>query len=477
MAAGIVSGISVSALLYELEIVSWSAPSAAAPIALAAVGLGLSLAIVLVLLLRSRKSRTRAGVFVSALALGVASGVVAPGILGETAAWDQPFESAAYRLDVTEVAIPNDIIEALRNPLDGERSTLNYIAPLSSGGTVMVSSPGTEIFDFEDQEGMSALDPQAILSWWDSEGTVLKTVNLTTLFPSIHLVRGIHLEETTGDLYLTALPLQEECRSLQLWRVGIDLSTFELGQAKELFRTTPCLDSASGYQQFGGRVVSDGTGRILVSVGDFGYGVSTTREEAADGPYQERPDILTPPSTYGVVVAVESSGAATVVSRGHRNPQGLAFDAETRTLYLSEHGPKGGDEINVIRQGADYGWPDVTYGGPYGGDPQPDESWSLGRWFGSNHGSFEEPLMSWLPAIAASELVVYRGEEFPAWQGDVLLASFKGNIHRLRLVNGRVVVDERIEIRTRPRDLAVSPDGTLWVATDDNRLLNISAAR
>jgi Glucose/sorbosone dehydrogenases len=164
-----------------------------------------------------------------------------------------------------------------------------------------------------------------------------------------------------------------------------------------------------------------------------------------------------------------------VISRGHRNPQGLSFDAESDTLWLSEHGPKGGDELNRIVSGKDYGWPDVTYGGPYGGRSQPDTSWGFGRWFGKSHGEFEEPVLTWLPAIAASQLLVYQGAMFDEWQGDVLLGSFKGAIHRIRITDDRVLFDERIDIGTRPRDLIQLPDGSLMITTDYDEIMRISA--
>jgi glucose/arabinose dehydrogenase len=244
-----------------------------------------------------------------------------------------------------------------------------------------------------------------------------------------------------------------------------------------LFESSPCLDYTSGPQQFGGRVAKDSQGTVYMTVGDFAFGFSTIREERLEGEYSGPPDELTPPNTLGTVIAVSADGQVELLTRGHRNGQGLTFDPETGNLWQTEHGPKGGDELNLIQPGNDHGWPDVTYGGPYGGAGQPDDSWDIGRWYGENHGGFTEPVFAWTPSIAPSQLIVYRGDNFPAWYGDILVASFKGKIHRLRIVEGRVMFDEPIPIGERPRDLIQMPDGTLVIATDDDQLMRISARR
>jgi aldose sugar dehydrogenase len=261
-----------------------------------------------------------------------------------------------------------------------------------------------------------------------------------------------------------------------LWRGEVSLDPLTVSSPTLLFDSVPCLGSTAGPQQFGGRVATDSDGNAYLSIGEFGYGFATTRQERMEGTYQGRPELLRDPSTLGTIVKVTPDGASEVVSRGHRNPQGLFFDEVTGLLWASEHGPKGGDEVNLIQQGNDYGWPDVTYGGPYGGNPQPDPAWQQGRWFGQNHGEFTEPLFSWLPAIAASQLMVYRGDEFPAWQGDILVAAFRGDIHRLRVVGDRVVLNEAITITERPRDMVMLSDGSLLITTDDDQLMRLRAA-
>ena len=312
------------------------------------------------------------------------------------------------------------------------------------------------------------------MSLWSQNLDLEQSVSLTSVEPEVRLVRGIHINEVDRALFVTNSSMDPECGGLQLWRFDLRFDPLSLSNPEKVFQSSPCLGGISGQERFGGRVVQDSGGTLYVSVGDFGNGVSTVREEAAEGEYSTRPETMRDPNTLGSIVAIADNGDQSVISRGHRNPQGLFFDDPSGRLISSEHGPKGGDEVNVIESGNDYGWPDVTYGGPYGGGPQPDSSWNVGRWYGQNHGEYAEPLYSWIPAIAASELMVYRGDAFPAWYGDILVSAFRGDIHRLRVVDDRVVFDEVINIGTRPRDLELGSDGSIVITTDDNRILRIS---
>jgi glucose/arabinose dehydrogenase len=457
-------------VLYTQDLVSWSAPSQWTPLVLAGLSLGIAAAILAALIVRGNR-RLFLGILVvlSTTAASTGLGLVSPGLLGETPAWTPNRESAFYQLQVREVDIPSDLLARVENPLSGERSTLHYVAPTSQDSFLMVSSAGTEIFDGDWEDYKTNL----VVSYWPNMEKPVAQFDVTSLEPSLTLARGVFFDQAREAIYISAIPRNTECTGLELWRISFAESERKFGKPERIFKSTPCLPGSSGYQQFGGRIAQDNEGNILLSVGDFANGVSTVREEAQDGPYSGRPDVLRDPSTYGVVVQVNQDGRYTILSHGHRNPQGLHYDATLGDLWLSEHGPKGGDELNLISAGLDYGWPDVTYGGPYGGGPQPDSSWNFGRWFGTNHGQFVEPVLTWLPAIAASQLLVYRGVLFDQWRGDILLASFKGAIHRIRIVDDRVLFDEVIEIGTRPRDLVEMPDGSLLISTDDNRLMTV----
>ena len=460
---------------YDSGLLSWSGTTSQAPLIVMELGILGALSSIIFLLLR-RSERGLRGSLAAFLGiwLGVGIGALAPGIAGETPVWRMTPESVAYRLDVVSQQLPVELMDQVNNPLEGERSTLNYLAPLSDGGNLMVSSVGSEYFDLSDEGQAETWDQiSAVATSWTAEGEMTQAASLSAVAPDVRLVRGIFFDEAASILYVSNARAEPDCGGLDLWSFAIDVESLDLSEPSLLFETTPCLSGISGHNQFGGRIAQDAEGVVYLSVGEYGNGLATVRDELADGPFSGRPELLQDPNTYGVVVEVSKDGAWQVVSRGHRNPQGLHYDSATQTLLLSEHGAKGGDEVNVIEQGQDYGWPDVTYAGPYGGNPQPDPSWSIDRWYGTNHGDFTEPLFTWLPSIAASQLLVYGGDEFPAWDGDILLASFKGNIHRLRVVDDRVVFDEEIAIGTRPRDLIELSDGRLRVTTDDNRVLTI----
>jgi aldose sugar dehydrogenase len=342
---------------------------------------------------------------------------------------------------------------------------------------VMVSSAGSRIFNFAQQGDERGFNTHAIITRWSADLEVLDSLNLSQQFDDLNLIRGIVYNEGTQTLHFSVTPVKKECLGLELWEMTLSVDPLTVSNPRMLFDSSPCLDYTSGPQQFGGRVASSPDGTVYMTVGDFAFGFSTIREERLEGAYDGPPDELVPPNNLGTVIAVSPSGQVDVLTRGHRNAQGLTFDPVSGQLWQSEHGPKGGDELNLIEAGNDHGWPDVTYGGPYGGVGQPDPNWELGRWYGQNHGDYTEPVFAWTPSIAPSQLIVYRGEDFPAWYGDILVASFKGAIHRLRIVNGQVMIDEEIAIGERPRDLVEMPDGTLLIATDDDQVMRISSKK
>ena len=469
-------GFFASLWLYSQELISWSAadPTALLVLLIAVGSFGFFLVVAL-LLARNIDILRTAVAAVSALSLGVFAGLVAPGVAGAVPVWSAKPESVVYQLNFETVVIERDVIDAVASPLDGERGVLNYVAPLTEGGFVMVSSAGTEVFDLPDPA--TAAGSNAVLSVWSRDLHLLGHLSLSELEPMIQLVRGIYFDAESSVLYFSVQPFDQACHGLQLWSAEIDVERVSADTPILIFQTTPCVESASGPERFGGRVTMGADGTLYLSTGDFGFGVSTIREEQQDGDYQKRPIELEAPGSLGAVVAIESSGESFVMSRGHRNPQGLHFDPESGVLWESEHGPKGGDEINIIQEGLDYGWPDVTYGGPYGGVAQPDPTWAVGRWYGMNHSGYEPPVMTWLPAIAASQLLVYRGDEFPAWQGDVLLGAFRGDIHRVRIESSRAIFDEVIPIGVRPRDIIELVDGALLITTDDNEMLVVTQER
>jgi glucose/arabinose dehydrogenase len=148
-------------------------------------------------------------------------------------------------------------------------------------------------------------------------------------------------------------------------------------------------------------------------------------------------------------------------SYGHRNPQGLTVDPATGRVYLHEHGPRGGDELNLIERGANYGWPVITYGMDYSGAYVSPYTAMPGM---------TQPLVYWVPSIAPAGLAYYSGEKFPAWRGDLFVAALvERSVRRIDLdANGNVLSQEKLftELNARLRDVRSSPDGYLYILTD-----------
>ena len=153
-------------------------------------------------------------------------------------------------------------------------------------------------------------------------------------------------------------------------------------------------------------------------------------------------------------------------SYGHRNILGLAWDAQGR-LWDVEHGPAGGDELNLVVGGENYGWPERSYGDHYNGDKIPDHTEDDG---------FAKPAVHWTPVIAPGDMVFYDGDMFSAWQGDALIAGMSSNaLVRVELDEGQGAHEAaRYAIDGRVRSIDVAPDGAIWLATDEGKLLRLS---
>ena len=238
---------------------------------------------------------------------------------------------------------------------------------------------------------------------------------------------------------------------------------------RTLYETSPCLalntEGPRGVRfeglENGGRMAALSENELLLSVGDHGF----------DG--VNRPEILAQDTTssYGKVMRVSlDTGDARVFSLGHRNPQGLFIDANG-SIWETEHGPRGGDELNLIRESGNYGWPIVSYGTEYS-----RHSWPLNAAQG-RHTSFERPMLAFVPSVAVSSLTSVASERFPLWQGDLLVASLRaGAIWRVRIAEGRAIFAEPILVSRPIRDIVMSRSGRVILWTDTNELLFIEPA-
>ncbi len=165
----------------------------------------------------------------------------------------------------------------------------------------------------------------------------------------------------------------------------------------------------------------------------------------------------------------EDGAAPETFSFGHRDPQGAAFHPETGELWTAEHGPMGGDEINIVRPGRDYGWPNITYGLQYSGEP-------VGTGEAAGEG-YEQPVYFWRPSIGPSGIMFYQGDLFPDWRGNLFVAALPGrHLARLVLDGERVVAEEQLltDLEQRIRALETGPDGAVYVLTDGGMILRLT---
>lgn len=233
----------------------------------------------------------------------------------------------------------------------------------------------------------------------------------------------------------------------------------------DVFIAKPCIPKkATGHpfagHESGGRLAQIAENKLLVTIGDFEF-------DGVNGPDQAS---MGPGTQLGQTIEIDlDTGTATTFTNGHRNPQGLLI-ARDGTIWETEHGPHGGDELNILVRGRNYGWPQVSYGVNYG---FPSRPWPANSQQG-RHAGHAKPLYAFMPCIGISNLVEITGNEFPLWGGDLLVTSLKDQaIWRLRYDENHIVYSERIPVGGRVRDVEKLPSGQLMLLTDDAELLLI----
>ena len=216
---------------------------------------------------------------------------------------------------------------------------------------------------------------------------------------------------------------------------------------------------------YGSRIVFDREGYLYFAIGDRGQRPLAQNVKLPNGKIHRLHDNGGVPSDNPF--SGRNGAIASIWSYGHRNPQGMALHPETDQLWIAEHGPKGGDELNYVRRGLNYGWPVITYGINYDGTPITDQTHADGM---------EQPQTYWVPSIAVCGIDFYTGELFGNWQNDLLVTSLRFNrLHRLRLAGTEVVHDEiAYQGESRMRDVQTGPDGAVYLAVEDpGRILRL----
>ena len=266
----------------------------------------------------------------------------------------------------------------------------------------------------------------------------------------------------TGWIYFTYAKAVDGQGATTLARARLDGD--RLGDWQELIVTRSRSDTT---RHFGSRIAFDGRGHLFFGIGDRGVrpnGQDRTTHAGSvlrltlDGevpeanPFVGRQDVL--PEIW---------------SYGHRNPQGLVYDAGQERLWMIEHGPRGGDEINLIKRGANYGWPVVSHGKEYWGPVAVGEA--------TSKPGMEDPVKVYIPSIAPGSLLLYSGRAFPDWQGDLFSGALKlRHLNRVTLdADGNAVADARLleDLDARIRALAQSAEGWIYLSTDSGRIYRL----
>jgi aldose sugar dehydrogenase len=232
-----------------------------------------------------------------------------------------------------------------------------------------------------------------------------------------------------------------------------------LVDVNEIFRAQP---GKQGGAHYGGRIAFLADNTLVMGLGD----AFILREEAQN--LQNH---------IGTIIRINRDGSVPednpfvgrqdvkpeIYVYGNRNVQGIVFDSENSRLWAHEHGPRGGDELNLIEPGKNYGWPKITYGVDYSGAVISPRTRQEG---------LEQPVVEWTPSIAPAGMTLYRGEMFPQWEGNLLVSALAGREVRRVVLEGTEVVEQQplfVELDKRFRDVRTAPDGSIYLLTDHEK--------
>lgn len=267
---------------------------------------------------------------------------------------------------------------------------------------------------------------------------------------------------------------QDECFAVRISQLSTSLRALPNvagAQWQTLFESSPCIPMKGPNrkrgknpfrgEEIGGKLLLLEGGKLLVTLGDHGFSGTESNQVFSQDPSAD----------YGKTVLIDlATREHRVFTMGHRNPQGLHRAADGR-VWLTEHGPQGGDELNLLRDNVNFGWPNVTYGTEYG-----FMAWPLTKTPG-RHSDFQEPAHAWLPSIGVSDLIEIDSPLFPTWNGNLLVGSLSTrSLYRIVLDGDRVVLQEPIAFNKRVRDILQMPDGRILVWSDDATVTTLEPA-
>ena len=266
---------------------------------------------------------------------------------------------------------------------------------------------------------------------------------------------GILAESATRADLLISFPTYnraKDCVSVHLYRYTLNLASKpSLTRGKLWFKSNPCVP-VSAVQHAAGRLAVIDKKSAYLTIGDLGYSEIDNVNRRGD---------------LGSVFKV-SATTREKISTGHRNQQGILLIG--KDLYTSEHGPRGGDELNIIEKGVDYGWPAVTYGEQYssGDYVRPKET--------GNHDGYRKPLTYWVPSVAPTELVQLNGSGWGPWSGQIVMGTLRDeSLIFIELLDAKRVGEITTQpVNERIRDLEIGAQGEMIATTDSGKLLFIS---
>lgn len=350
-----------------------------------------------------------------------------------------PAQSAVSGLTITEVDTPQVKVLAP----NGERGAA--LAVMADGRLLLGGGGnGSSLFIYDPVKKSTTLAGRAIKA---TERLNDSRFAITDI--------GILAESATRADLLISFPTYnraKDCVSVHLYRYTLNLaSKVSLTRGKLWFKSNPCVP-VSAVQHAAGRLAVIDKKSAYLTIGDLGYSEIDNVNRRGD---------------LGSVFKV-SATTREKISTGHRNQQGILLIG--KDLYTSEHGPRGGDELNIIEKGVDYGWPAVTYGEPYssGDYVRPKETGS--------HDGYRKPLTYWVPSVAPTELVQLNGSQWGSWAGQIVMGTLREeSLIFIELLDPKKVgkltthpVNERI------RDLEIDVQGQMIATTDSGKLLFIS---
>ncbi|MGO2103350.1 MAG: PQQ-dependent sugar dehydrogenase [Psychroflexus halocasei] len=235
-----------------------------------------------------------------------------------------------------------------------------------------------------------------------------------------------------------------------------------------IYRASPTYD---GKLHYGGRVIFDKNGNLFVSIGERSDKVTRVKAQDLNTSFGKIIHITTEGKPVDGNPFIDKDEARPeIYSYGHRNPQGLAFHPETGELWSNEFGPRGGDELNLIEAGNNYGWPVITYGIEYRGD-------KIGDPVIQQKEGMEQPVYYWDPVLSPSGMTFYASDQIPEWKNNLFIAGLSSqHIARLVIENNKVIGEERLleDEDERFRDITQSKNGALFTITDSGKLYKIS---